>query len=226
MVQRRQRRQAAAPAAPAPSAVMEIEHIHRRDLVPYQNNPRNNEKAIAAVKNSIKEFGFRVPLVIDENNVIVAGHTRFAATEGMYDVLPCTRMIGLTQAQINAFRIVDNRVAEIAEWDTELLGGEVALLLDAGVSLTEFGFSQEELDCLSDIVDDQCLEASSIVREAERDVARHTERRTPTTSRYVLGEFVFFTSVEVYQEWANALRSSCGFDSDRIEAELRRRLGL
>jgi len=96
-------------------------------IIPYENNPRNNDNSVSFVKNLIREFGFRVPIVIDRNNVIVCGHTRRkAAIElGMSEV-PCTVADDLSEEQIRKYRIADNATAEIALWDKILLSKEMA----------------------------------------------------------------------------------------------------
>lgn len=101
---------------------MEIEELHITELVPYKNNPRNNKKAIEGVANSIAEFGFKVPIVIDKNNVIVCGHTRYEAAKKLQiETIPCLRADDLTEDQINAFRLADNKVAEKSKWDSKKL---------------------------------------------------------------------------------------------------------
>lgn len=97
---------------------MEIENIKIGDIKPYENNPRHNDDAVAGVKASIQEFGFKIPIVIDKDNVIVCGHTRYkACIELGVAELPCIRADDLTDNQIKAFRIADNKVSEVAEWD-------------------------------------------------------------------------------------------------------------
>lgn len=92
------------------------------ELKPYPNNPRVNDQAVYAVANSIKEFGFRRPIDIDSNGVIVCGHTRWKAAKklGMTEV-PCRVLDDLTPEQITAFRIADNSTAELAIWDEDML---------------------------------------------------------------------------------------------------------
>lgn len=115
------------------------------ELTPYDNNPRNNDNAVKYVAESIKQFGFKVPMVIDSNNVIVCGHTRYKAAKelGMTEV-PCIIADDLTEEQIKAFRLADNKVAEIATWDLEALNSE---LEELDIDMTEFGFIEiAELD--------------------------------------------------------------------------------
>ena len=118
-------------------AKMNIVYKKVDDLVPYENNPRNNDEAVYYVANSIKEFGFKVPVVVDKDNVVVAGHTRLKACEklGITEV-PCIVADDLTEDQIKAFRIADNKVSEYATWDEEKLSQELS---DIMLDMTEFG---------------------------------------------------------------------------------------
>jgi len=124
---------------------MNIEQIRTESLKPYEKNPRKNDAAVEAVANSIREFGFKVPIVIDRDDVIVCGHTRWRAAQrlGLAEV-PCIRADDLTDEQIRAFRLADNKTAELAEWDFELLDEELDLILD--IDMEDFGFLGEEDD--------------------------------------------------------------------------------
>lgn len=109
------------------------------EIKPYEKNPRKNEAAVEYVANSIKEFGFKVPIVIDKDGIIVAGHTRHKAAKklGLLEV-PCIVADDLTEEQVKAFRLADNKVSEKAEWDFSLLADE---LLDIeGLDMESFGF--------------------------------------------------------------------------------------
>lgn len=109
------------------------------ELTPYEKNPRRNEDAVKYVEESISRFGFKVPIVIDKNGVIVAGHTRYKAAKnlGMEEV-PCVIADDLDEKQIKAFRLADNKVSEFATWDFELLNEELEELFD--FDMEEFGF--------------------------------------------------------------------------------------
>ena len=96
------------------------------ELIPYINNPRNNEEAVDKVASSIKNFGFKVPIVIDKDNEIIAGHTRLKAAQKLnIKEVPCIVTNDLNEAQVKAFRVADNKVAEFSEWDLELLQSEL-----------------------------------------------------------------------------------------------------
>ena len=133
---------------------MQIYEMNTADLVPYEKNPRRNDSAVAAVTESIREFGFKVPIVIDRNNVIVAGHTRLKAAKrlGMTSV-PCVIADDLTPEQIKAFRLADNKSAELATWDLNLLGEELADITDIDMRL--FAFDPEKLQADNAWFDDR-----------------------------------------------------------------------
>lgn len=109
------------------------------ELHPYEKNPRKNDDAVKYVAESIKQFGFKVPIVIDSAGVIIAGHTRYKAAKKLkMDTVPCIVADDLTEEQIKAFRLADNKVAEKAEWDFDLLAEELDGLFD--FDMTAFGF--------------------------------------------------------------------------------------
>ncbi len=130
---------------------MEIESIRIEDLKPYENNPRHNDEAVEGVKESIKQFGFKIPIVIDKNNVIVCGHTRYKASVALgLQEIPCIRADDLTDDQIRAFRIADNKVSEVAEWDLDKLQIE---LEDISLDMSSFGIDIDSFSSF-DIQDD------------------------------------------------------------------------
>ena len=147
------------------------------DIKPYENNPRFNDNAVEAVANSIKEFGFKVPIVVDKNNVIVNGHTRYKASQklGLKQV-PVIVADDLTEKQIKAFRIADNKTSDLADWNMALLGEEIQLIDD--VDFTDFGFNELELMMLTediepedfdkDIIDEYSQRADDMILKAGR----------------------------------------------------------
>lgn len=105
---------------------MNIVEKRLNELKPYENNPRINDGAVKFVKNSIEEFGFKVPIVIDKDGVIVAGHTRYKASQELgLKTVPCVVADDLTDEQVKAFRIADNKTAEKASWDLDALKTEM-----------------------------------------------------------------------------------------------------
>lgn len=119
---------------------MKIVYRPLDDLVPYIRNPRNTEKAVNKVAASIQAFGFLVPIVIDQDNVIVAGHTRLLAARKLgLEEVPTVTVEELSEDQIRAYRLVDNRVAEMAVWDEQLLGETLDFIGDE-MDMGQFGF--------------------------------------------------------------------------------------
>lgn len=123
---------------------MIIKEVSVTELKEYENNPRHNENAIDKVAASIKEFGFKVPIVIDRNNVIVAGHTRIKAAKLIgIETVPCIIADDLTPEQIKAFRLADNKTSEFSEWDMDLLEQELA---NIDLNMEQFGFDEIQDD--------------------------------------------------------------------------------
>ena len=122
---------------------MQIISKNIEEIKEYENNPRNNDNAVEYVARSIKDFGFKMPIIIDKNNVIVAGHTRYkAAKELNLTEVPCIVADDLTDEQIKAFRLVDNKSAELAEWNLELLNIELENIHDIDMNLYNFELSE------------------------------------------------------------------------------------
>ncbi|OHB58810.1 MAG: hypothetical protein A2Y12_00210 [Planctomycetes bacterium GWF2_42_9] len=128
---------------------MQIEMVSIDKIKVYENNPRDNSAAIAGVAKSIKEFGFKVPVILDSAGTIIAGHTRIMAAKelGMTEV-PVIRADDLTPEQVKAFRVADNKLHELSKWDYELLPVELKELQDLDFNLDLLGFSEEELSDL------------------------------------------------------------------------------
>ncbi|MDA7504045.1 DNA modification methylase [bacterium] len=125
---------------------MHIENRKLTEITPYDNNPRINAGAVESVANSIREYGFRQPIVVDEQGVIVVGHTRFKAAQQLgLTTVPVHVANGLSEAQVKAYRIADNQTGSIAEWDFDLLPLELTALSELDFDLDLLGFSAEEL---------------------------------------------------------------------------------
>jgi len=126
---------------------MKTEMRKTDDIRPYEQNPRHNDAAVEAVARSIREFGFRQPIVVDAEGVIVVGHTRWKAAKalGLAEV-PVHVATDMSPEQIKAYRIADNKVADLAEWDYDLLPIELSELRGMDVDLDLLGFSSEELE--------------------------------------------------------------------------------
>lgn len=140
---------------------MEIVYKSIDELTPYENNPRHNENAVAAVAASIKEFNFKVPLVIDTNGVVVAGHTRLLAARQLgLSAVPCIIADDLTPEQIRAFRLADNKTAELAGWDFAKLEEELA---NIEIDMSAFGFSMDLIEEPQEVVEDEVPEVDEQV---------------------------------------------------------------
>lgn len=153
---------------------MEIINKKLEDLKPYENNPRFNDDAVEYVANSIKEFGFRVPIVIDKNNTIVAGHTRYKASlELGLEEVPCVVADDLTEEQIKAFRLADNKVSEKASWNFELLDEEME---DIDINMEDFGFEDIniEWDNIEDLTEKNYEEPTHTMLECPK--CHHIDR--------------------------------------------------
>lgn len=121
---------------------MQIINLQISELNPYENNPRKNDGAVEAVANSIREFGFKVPIIIDKERTIVCGHTRYKAAKRLrMKEVPCIVADDLTEEQIRAFRLVDNKTSELADWDFSLLQME---LEDITLDMEPFGFENND----------------------------------------------------------------------------------
>lgn len=132
---------------------MQIIEKSIESIIPYDKKPRFNDEAVKYVAESIQQFGFKVPIIIDQDNVIIAGHTRLkAAKELGYETVPCVLADDLTPEQVKAFRLADNKVAEYSEWDMDLLKSE--LMEIESIDMESLGFEEmEELDT-AEAVDD------------------------------------------------------------------------
>ncbi len=123
------------------SEEMQIVYKDINDLQMYENNPRKNSDAVQYVANSIQQFGFKVPIIIDKNNTIVCGHTRYKAARRLKMAkVPCIMADDLDEDQIRAFRLADNKVAEMATWDYDRLEQEFALIDPLEFDIADFGF--------------------------------------------------------------------------------------
>lgn len=185
---------------------MELVNVPIGDIVPYENNPRKNDKAVDIVAKSIKEFGFLVPLVLDDKNIVIAGHTRLkAAIKLGLSQVPVIYTEGLTDAQIKAFRIMDNKSSEYAEWDEELLKSELDDLKKLGVDLELTGFSKEELKLkdLDEFVD--VVERSQVIMINPPEAPKLKER-----------ESFYFKNIEDYQKVKDCFFKEGKFDEQKL----------
>ena len=126
--------------------MIQVEYLPVSELIPYIKNPRKNDPAVNPVAQSIKEFGFKIPILIDKDNVIIAGHTRLkAALKLNLSEVPIIRADDLTPEQVKALRLADNKLGELAEWDMNLLIGELSDLKTQDFDINLTGFNENEL---------------------------------------------------------------------------------
>ena len=157
---------------------MQIINMKLSEIHPYEKNPRFNEDAVESVANSIQKFGFRSPIVVDKDHVIICGHTRFKAAQSLgLDEVPVVIAADLTPEQVQAYRIADNKTGEIAEWNYELLPLEIKELQEANFDLSLLGFDTEELDKLlngeqENTISDGETDADTVPEVPEEAVSR------------------------------------------------------
>lgn len=140
---------------------MEIIVKKIEELTPYEKNPRKNDSAVDYVAKSIKEFGFKVPIVIDKDGIIIAGHTRYKASKklGLKEV-PCIVADDLTEEQVKAFRLADNKVSEKAKWNDKLLEEELSDIFN--IDMEDFGF---DLGIDDEVEEDGEIEFTEVLGE-------------------------------------------------------------
>lgn len=196
---------------------MKVELLPIAQVVPYARNPRINAHAVEKVAASIKEFGFRQPIVVDGEKVIVVGHVRYEAAKQLgLKKVPVHVAGELTPEQIKAYRITDNRVGEESEWDKALLQLEVAELDGAAFDAGVLGFNAEELK-----------EIQASLEELEDGFGEDEDGNTEeadTTAR--IGSYTFTIERERYLEWLEAIKQDVGFEKKDVIEELQKRLGL
>ena len=166
---------------------MHIELWELSRIRPYENNPRLNDDAVAAVAASIREFGFRQPIVVDAEGVIIVGHTRFKGAQHLgLERVPVHVATDLTPAQVKAYRLADNQTATLAEWNYDLLPIELADLQGMNYDLGLIGFSTESLAEIMDPgVQDGLTDPDDVPEppdEATTQAGRPVDSRRPPSS--------------------------------------------
>lgn len=218
-------------AAPQPNSFeipkVSIEILPISSVRGYEYNPRDNDAAVDQVANSIRQFGFLVPCVIDDKGVLITGHTRVkAAIKIGVAEIPIIRASHLTPAQAKAFRLADNKLSELATWNTELLMAEMQQLSAVGYDISNLGWTEAEIDCLSALVSDDCLSTDDLVTQDEGERIAAAPRRAPQTTRIVIGDIVCFVPAANYRRWVDGVRTMCEFDEEQVALEVTRRLGI
>lgn len=204
---------------------LSITYLPIDSLVPYRTNPRKIERALPALVQSLLTFGWRIPLVVDRNRVLVCGHARLAAARKIvrehpdraeeFANVPVIVADDLDEAQIRAFRLVDNKLAELASWDFDLLAQEIAEL--PSFDFETFGWRKEELDCLVSVAEaEDAPVVQAVTAEARRDDS--VEIR--------IGKIRFRVDAEDFRRWYDGLLSAHGRDPRAVADAVADRLGL
>lgn len=186
---------------------MQIEYLNTEELIPYVNNPRNNnDEAIEKVAASIHEFGFRSPIIVNKDNTIICGHTRYLAAKRLkLDKIPIIRANELTPAQEKGYRIADNKVSEYSTWDEELLSVELEGLQELDFDLDLTGFDALEIHSL--LNEDENVE----VIEDEYEVELPKEPKSKVGDIYKLGKHYIMcgdsTNVEDVEKLMNGVKA-------------------
>lgn len=157
---------------------MEIKYVDIKELKPYKDNPRKNKDSIKYVAESIKKFGFKVPIVVDQNYEIIAGHTRLEASKSLHlKEVPIIIANDLTKEQVKAFRLADNKVSELAKWDFDKLSKELENIDKEEAELLGFINHGEEIDwsSIEEITEDNYQEPDHIIVECP--YCHHEDRR-------------------------------------------------
>ena len=196
---------------------IKIEQVKLKDLKPYKKNPRFNDHAVEYVANSIKEFGFLVPIVVDKGNVIVAGHTRYKAAEHLgLTTVPVVRADGLTKEQAKAFRIFDNKSSEIAEWDYVTMKDDLRGIIEH-LNPVEFGFQQDEIDAILD--EAEFDESDSLAAPPKvKETSTRTVAAESRTVKISVGDINFFIEKEEYERWLSGVKEKAGYSKEDLRA--------
>jgi len=197
---------------------MKVELLDLKKLVPYARNPRITAHAVDKVAASIKEFGFRQPIVVDSEMVIIAGHVRYQAAQKLgLKKVPVHVADGLSAEQVKAYRIADNRTGEDAQWDNEMLSLELADLDNMQFDKAVLGFEAAELEQLQKSL--ESLLTDGIDDDEENPIIEADTRAT-------IGPYSFEIPRERYLAWIEEVKQEVGFDKEAIVNELQKRLGL
>lgn len=190
-------------------------------IQPYEHNPRVNEQAIEPLIVSIQQFGFLVPIVVDKDGIIITGHTRYEASKRLkLDEVPVIYAEHLTEAQVKAFRLADNRLAQNSTWDEDLLQQELINIQNMGFNLQFTGFSKSELDCLTEPVPASCLDDLDYATVCG---AVEEEEATPNVSVFIsVGSYRVRLDASQFREWEDRMfkqyNSKAGIKKHIVEA--------
>ena len=162
---------------------MAVENREIGSVIPYEHNPRVNDDAVDAVAASIKEFGFRTPILCDATGVIIAGHTRLKAAQKLgLKTVPVIVADDLSPEKVQALRIADNQLATLATWDESLLALELSALQSVDYDLSVLGFDEDELSRLLGSLDDDADE-NAVVKPTELETVQPEALMGPVSPR-------------------------------------------
>lgn len=160
------------------ASALKVEYISLSEITPYEKNPRKNEKAVKPLMESIKEFGFKNPIILDEQHVIICGHTRYKAAKRLkMKEVPCIVARDLPPEKVKALRLADNKISEIADWDVDILQLELEELSELDIDMTQFGF---------DVADD--FDTAEIIEDDVPEVDENEETRCKFGEIWELGK--------------------------------------
>ena len=195
-------------------------------ITPYARNPRQNESAVSVVAASIAEFGFRQPIVVDENGIIIVGHTRFLAAERLgLTRVPVHVAEGLSENQVKAYRIADNKTGEAADWMPDLLALELKDLTEGGYNPELTGFTAAEIAELTEAPNFDGALGGGENAEGYTE-APDAEQSDQASVGMSLGRFRFTIERAGYEAWLEEIYQRVGMNEDEVTTELKRRLGL
>lgn len=199
-----------------------IELLPISEILPYAKNPRKNEKSVKFVKESIRQFGFKVPIIIDSKREIVCGHTRLLAAKSLgLSEVPCIVADDLTDEQIKAFRLADNKVGEFSDWDLDLLNTELSEI--AEIDMGDFGFDLSEKEEETEVVEDEVPDEvepicnkGEIWRLGEHRLMCGDSTKAEDFEKLMGGERadIAFTSPPYNMQASNITKA---FDSDKVK---------
>lgn len=167
--------------------MMKVQEMSIGEIKPYENNPRINENGVDAVANSIREFGWKQPIVVDKDNIIIVGHTRYLASKQLkLKKVPVVVANDLTPEQVKAYRLADNKTNELTEWDEDLLGVELSDIEQlSDIDMTDFGF--ENIEDEIELDEDNLSESSNPYTDKKEVPQYEIQGEEPDISELVDG---------------------------------------
>ncbi|MCD4831014.1 MAG: ParB N-terminal domain-containing protein [Anaerohalosphaeraceae bacterium] len=189
-------------------------------ITPYENNPRQNDNAVEAVAKSITEFGFRQPIVVDADGVIIAGHTRYKAAMMLgLDKLPVHVAEGLSPEQVRAYRIADNASGELAKWDKQLLPIEISELQQADFDLSLLGFDEDTLENFLVGLDDSDASADGPPVETDESLANADAMGYIEAAEHIIVQFSGGKDSSLVLNWAAPILQKLGKSFEAVFVE-------